>query len=83
MSAGQETTINYAVKFLADVKLHVWIAWGTAAGCGMWATTERRKRLSERKEKDERIKKLEQAIDPNRTSSGLSVVGDKQLENTK
>ncbi|MCA9164144.1 MAG: hypothetical protein R3C99_08315 [Pirellulaceae bacterium] len=80
ISAGKSTAINYAVQLLADVKLHVWLAWGAALGCSAWALQERRKRLSERKEKDERIQKLERAMDPSRTSSGLSVAGEQQLE---
>lgn len=55
--------------------MHVWLAWGLAAGCGGWGYAERKKRLGERKERDDRIKKLEQTIDPNRSSSGLNVDG--------
>ncbi len=75
-SAGKQTSVLYAMKFISDVKLHVWAAWGAGAVGAGYGITERRKRLSERKERDERIKSLEIQIDGKRSSSGLSVNGE-------
>lgn len=74
-SHGQSTTISLAYDFLADVKVHIWLAWGAAAVCAMGWRRERSARLKERAEKDARIEQLEKAIDPARTSSGLSPSG--------
>lgn len=75
-SAGQTTTISYLLTWAQAIKLDVLMAWGAAAGTTVWAITERMKRIRERKERDERIAKLEKERDPSRTSSGLTPEGD-------
>ncbi len=76
VSAGKQTTINYLINAVADFKVHIWIAWAAVAGAGALAANERRLRMRERKVKDKRIEELESAIDPDRTSSGVSVSGE-------
>ena len=79
-SAGKETTINYAAKFIGDLKIDVAIAWSVAVGASAWAVRERNAKMKERREKDRRITDLEKHIDSKRSSSGLDVSGDKHLE---
>lgn len=79
-SAGKETTISFALNWVANVQLHVWLAWSAAAGMGTWAWQERKKRIRERTERDERITELEKQIDPNRTSSNLTPHGSEMKE---
>jgi hypothetical protein len=74
-SAGTTTIISYGLQWAQALKVDVLLAWGTAATCAGWAWSERKKRLRERKERDDRLVKLEQSKDPNRTSSGLTVDG--------
>lgn len=75
VTAGKTATIQYLVSWLADFNVHVALAWSTAAACLWWGWRERKKRLQERAERDERIKQLETHLDPNRTSSNLTVDG--------
>jgi len=75
VSHGEETSITFILNWIADFKLNVTLAWGAAAGCGGWAIAERKKRLREREERDDRIKKLEMQVDPNRSSSNLTTDG--------
>jgi hypothetical protein len=70
-SAGQTTSISYVLTWVQSLKLDVMLAWGTAAASTVWALRERLKRIRERKERDDRIAKLEREKDPHRTSSGL------------
>lgn len=70
-SSGKQTSIRYVVNWIQDVKLHVWLAWGTAGAGWALARMYRNKLLKERSEKDARIAALEKQLDPSRTSSGL------------
>ena len=71
VSAGEQTDINYIVSWSSHILLNI-----AAAGMpSWWALSERRMRLKERKEKDERIAALERRLDPQRTSSGLDESG--------
>lgn len=79
-SHGEATAIQFVLSWIADLKLNVALAWGTALACSAWAVRERRKRLRERRERDERIVKLERQIDPNRTSSQLTTEGTQSHE---
>ena len=72
---GKTTTIVYLVEWLSKLKIDVCLAWGLAFGSILWGWVERKKRLKERRERDERITKLECQIDPDRTSSGLTTEG--------
>ena len=74
-SHGEATTITFILDWIAYFKINVVLAWSAAAGCIGWAIAERKKRLRERKERDDRIKKLEMQIDPSRSSSNLTTDG--------
>jgi hypothetical protein len=74
-SHGETTTINFLVKWLTNFRMNVVLPWALCGGAMYWASSERKKRLLERHERDERIKKLESKIDPNRSSSNLTVDG--------
>ena len=82
VSVGQETTIHYLLDFVADVKLHVWMAWGVAATASAVAWRERKLRMRERKEKDPRIAALESKLDEGRTSSNMNVSGTQEITKT-
>ena len=73
---GETTSITVAQNWLANVNASVYLAWGASALGGAYGWRERKKRLEERKEKDDRISQLEHALDPTRSSSGLTPGGD-------
>ena len=75
---GGQTILTVTQKWIFDANLHVYLAWGAAAGGAGYGWSERRKRLRERGEKDKRIVELEKRLDPNRTTSGLSIEGERQ-----
>jgi hypothetical protein len=77
-SHGETTTISVAQNWVANLNAHVWVSWAVSAGAVGYGLNERRLRRKERSEKDARITKLEQAIDPGRTSSGVNQSGDPQ-----
>lgn len=79
-SAGQTTTISYVVDFLTKIRADVVVSWVATAGTTWWGYSERCKRIRERESKDERIKKLEEKLDPTRTSSNLTPAGEKAEE---
>lgn len=79
VSAGKTTIINHFWSMMGNLDVNVAIAWGAATGFGLLAHSQRKKRLRERKEKDTRIAELEQIIDPNRSSSNLTVDGEESL----
>jgi len=82
-SRGQATAISVTQEVAANVDLHVWIAWGAAATAAVAWKRERSRRLTERNEKDTRIRELEKKIDPNVTSSGLNLEGTKPREGSQ
>lgn len=82
ISHGETTAISFFVTWFTDFKVNIALAWGAACGVGWLAYAERKKRLKERKERDERIEELEHKIDPNRTSSGLTVDGHQPREDS-
>ena len=75
---GTKTILEITQNWIFNANLHVYVAWGAAAAATAYGLSERRKRISERGEKDERIVKLETQLDPNRTSSGLSIEGERR-----
>lgn len=75
---GTQTILSVTQNWVVNANLHVYLAWGAAAAGALYGANERRKRLRERGERDKRIKELEQHIDPNRTTSGLNVEGERQ-----
>lgn len=71
--AGRETILALKLAFLGDWKTVLsYIFAGGGVGYGY---TERRLRQSAIKRLHNRVKELETMIDPNRTSSGLTVEG--------
>lgn len=73
---GETTTISVVQNLVANLQAHVVVSWLVTAGAVGYGLNERRLRRKERSEKDVRIAKLEQAIDPGRTSSGVNQSGD-------
>jgi hypothetical protein len=73
---GETTTIAVAQSWVVNVDAQIWVSWGLAATAGAWGWTERKLRHKERAVKDGRIAQLEQAIDPNRTSSNVDQKGN-------
>jgi hypothetical protein len=77
---GDETVVKVVVDWLWALRVDTIVS---LTGCGAlfwWAMSEKRKRIREREERDRRLKKFEQEIDPGRSGSGLSVDGAKILE---
>ena len=77
-SAGQQTTVTVFFQWIFDANVHVYLGWAVAGGCGLYARSERKKRLAERAERDQRIIELERMIDSKRETSGVSTEGEKR-----
>jgi hypothetical protein len=78
--SGKQTMANIGVSFLADVKISTalsYLAGGSGVAYG-WNQSRLRKSAVERL--SGRIKELEKAIDPKRTSSGLTGRGETHPE---
>jgi Flp pilus assembly protein protease CpaA len=75
--AGQDTKLSIALSlvFTALVDIKFAAAISLAGGATAWAVLERRLRLQKVDNMQGRIKQLEQMIDPNRSSSGLTTEG--------
>jgi len=75
--AGQDTKLSIALSlvFSALVDLKFAAAISLAGGAAVWAALERGLRLRKVDNMQGRIKQLEQMIDSNRTSSGLTTQG--------
>src|ERR1700722_14618682 len=75
--AGQDTKLSIALSlvFTALVDIKFAAAVSLAGGTTAWAVLERRLRLQKVDSLQGRIKQLEQMIDPNRSSSGLTTQG--------
>lgn len=72
---GETTTIRYVIKWAVGLSIDRWLLGFALAGTTTWAKLLKRKLLRERKEKDARIKELEQELDRRRTSSNLTTDG--------
>ena len=70
--AGQTTMVQY----LSDLKVGDWLPWCLAVLGGGWGVTERNLHKRHIEHHDDHVKKLETALDPSRTSSGLTKRGD-------
>jgi hypothetical protein len=68
-----EVSVSTIVSILADIKFAVAITF--AGGATIWALVERALRHRKVETMQGRIRQLEQTIDPNRTSSGLTPQG--------
>jgi hypothetical protein len=75
VSHGETTTINVAQNWLANLNASVYFAWGTTLVSSACTYRMYRKMIGERAKKDAEISKLQLAIDPKRTSSGLTPEG--------
>jgi hypothetical protein len=75
-TAGQTTAIHVLQQWVFDANLNVYIAWAAGMSGVVYGYAERRKRLREREERDKRIRQLEEAIDPERQSSGATPEGE-------
>ncbi|MBE0567932.1 MAG: hypothetical protein IH621_18405 [Krumholzibacteria bacterium] len=78
--AGHETTLNLVLRVLSDLKLTIGInIAATASFTGLWLR-ERKLRKDTVERLQSRIKKLELARDPQRTTSNLDARGDTNPE---
>ncbi len=73
--AGHSTSVvvQAGLKIISDVRFTA--SYMVSAGCTTWAVAERRLRQKRVRELHVRIKELETAIDPNRSSSKLTIEG--------
>lgn len=73
--AGHSTSVvvQAGLKIIADMRFAV--SYIFSAGCVTWAVAERKIRQRRVRELHVRIKELETAIDPNRSSSKLTLEG--------
>jgi len=81
--AGTTTTADIGIRFLGEVKISNALAWMFGAG-GVaygWSQRELRKKTVERLQG--RNQQLEMQIDPNRSSSRLTLRGDTRPEDKR
>jgi hypothetical protein len=78
--AGQSTTADILVRVLSDFRINNALSYALAGGFGVWGWRERRLRQKSVKTMHARIKELELAIDPQRTSSNLTTIGETNPE---
>lgn len=74
--AGKETTANILVKILANVTITQGVLTTVAAGSTVLYLKERSARRKAVQRLHPRIKELEEQIDPKRSSSTLTEMGD-------
>lgn len=78
--AGKTTATDIVLKAITDLKLDRGVLYLLTGGTTLWAIRERRLRKKNTKHIAEHIKKLEEHLDPNRTSSNLTETGDTHPE---
>jgi hypothetical protein len=71
--AGKNTAVTFFLSFVADLKFVFSVT--VALGAAGWALIERGLRYHKTKYLQDRIKKLETEIDPQRSTSGLTRTG--------
>jgi hypothetical protein len=77
--AGEQTSANFVIQVLASVQADRWVAYlvaGVGATYGIREAQLRRKIL---RETGVRIQELEQRLDPDRSSSGLTASGQTRM----
>lgn len=74
--AGSTTTANIGLSVIGDVKLSDVFGMVFGGSGVAYGLAQRRLRRKAIKNTEERIKELESRIDPGRTSSGLTSMGD-------
>ena len=74
--SGRQTEFQGFMKLATDLRINEWVAYAVAAsaGGGWWYERKARRKLIE--EWGPYASRLEERIDPGRTSSGLSRKGD-------
>lgn len=78
--AGQETTAEFVLSIFSNLGASRWPYLLLAGGLAMWALLERRERRRKTAYLTNRIRLLEQKIDPNRSSSELLSTGETRQE---
>jgi len=73
--AGQQTFVSVFANLAANITVNKWVAYILAGGGAGYGVVQRRLRKSKVAELGNRIRFLEQKIDPKRTSSGLDSDG--------
>lgn len=73
--AGQTTSVVVRAGLSLFADLHFVLSFALAGAAGMWAIFERTQRHEVTERLHRRIKELEQALDPNRSSSNLTSRG--------
>jgi hypothetical protein len=67
--SGKQTQANILVSFLGDVRVSQVLSWGLAVGGLSYGSAQARLRKTKEAALGERIKELEQELDPRRSSS--------------
>jgi hypothetical protein len=78
--AGLDTNANIVLQVLTDLKANQWFGYVVGGGGLVYGIRERRLRQRNIKRMAERTDKLEKAIDPQKNSSYLSMVGEARME---
>ena len=78
--AGTDTKFAAIVNAVVDMKLNEWVAYIMAGGASVGYLRERRLRRKTIEQNQEYIRSLEEKIDPRRSSSGLTVIGEPRKE---
>lgn len=78
--AGKNTGADIGVQFFANIDVSIAIAWGVAGGCILYGARQRKLRKDTVERLMGRIQTLEGQLDPNRTSSKLTLRGDTRPE---
>lgn len=74
--AGQKTTADIGLELLADIKLSEVFAYLFGGGGVVYGMRQKKLRKDTVERLQDRVRRLEKAHDPNRTSSGLTPRGD-------
>ena len=78
--AGQKTSADIGVNFLANIDISVALAWAVGAGGVLYGSKQKKLRKDTIEKLQKRIKELELKSDFNRSSSELTSRGDTRLE---
>ena len=78
--AGQTTTADIGINFLANIRISTALAWGVGAVGVSYGMVQRKLRRDTVERLQGRITKLERREDPNRSSSKLTMRGDTRKE---
>ncbi len=78
--AGKQTLADIGLRLLADVRVTEWVAYILTGGSIAYGLRERKLRRDTIERLSERTQKLEQQLDPNRSSSRLTPRGTTRPE---